>query len=308
MKPSADAGTIVIGGGSGFLGQSLARHLLDRGYRAVVLSRGDAPPVGEHARWDARTAGDWKRHLDGALAVVNLAGRTVDCIKSPEHCDEILRSRVESVRAIGAALREVERPPETWVQMSTAHIYGDPPAVEIDESSAFGYGLAPTVGKAWEAELRAQALHGQRTVLLRTSFVLGRTGGALPMLMRLARFGLGGKMGHGRQGMSWLHVHDMNRIFERAITDPNMAGAYLATAPTPVSQRDFMAQLRRAVRMPIGLPTPAPLARLGARLVFRTDPDLALTGRFCVPRRLLDEGFEFDHPELGAALEDLARG
>lgn len=301
----------VIAGGSGFLGLSLARHLSALGHTVTVLSR-NAPrdptalpkSIG-HVAWDGRTLGAWADALDGAAALVNLAGRTVDCIKTPEHCDEILRSRVESTRALGLAVRACERPPPVWVQMATAHIYGDPPEVEVDESSPFGYGLAPTVGRAWEEAFADAVLPTQRAVVLRTGFVLGRGGGALSRLALLTRWCLGGTVGSGRQGMSWIHERDMNRVFERAITDETMRGAYIASGPNPVSNTVFMREMRRAYGRPIGLPAPAALVRLGAPLVMRTDPELALYGRYCVPRRLLEEGFEFEYPELASALVDL---
>ena len=116
----------------------------------VILSRKPPKPNGpwKHVEWDARTLGEWSRELDGADGLVNLTGRSVDCIKTPDHCDEILRSRVESTRVLGKAFQVIASPPSVWVQMSTAHIYGDPPEVTCTEDSAFGYGLAPTVGRA----------------------------------------------------------------------------------------------------------------------------------------------------------------
>lgn len=229
----------------------------------------------------------------------------MDCVKTPDHCDEILRSRVESTEVLGRALRSVESPPPTWVQMATAHRYGDPPEVVCDEDAAFGYGLAPFVGHAWE-EAYARAVPAQvRQVILRTSFVLGRDGGALRRLAKLARWGLGGKVGHGRQGISWIHEQDMNRLFARAIADERMKGAYLATAPNPVSNADFMRELRRAHRVPFGLPAMRWMVRLAAPLILRTDPDLALYGRYCVSRRLREEGFDFLFPDLVSALRDL---
>jgi len=174
-------GRVVIAGGTGFLGRNLARHLAQKGCDVVVLSRNT--PAGEtgwtHATWDARTVGPWVRYVDGADAIVNLTGRSVDCVKTPANCDEILRSRVESTAALGRALEHVQTFPRVWVQMSTAHIYGDPPEVVCDEDSAFGYGLAPAVGRAWEDTFRGVAPLGTRQVILRTSFVLGRSGGAL---------------------------------------------------------------------------------------------------------------------------------
>jgi uncharacterized protein len=299
---------VVIAGGSGFLGRSLGHYLAERGHGVVLLSR-SLPGAGpwEHAAWDARTLGPWAQHVLAADAVVNLAGRTVDCIKTPDHCDEILRSRVEATRVLGLAVRGAGRVPRVWVQMSTAHVYGDPPTAVCDEGSAFGYGLAPTVGRAWEAAFAEACPAQTRGVVLRTSFVIGRGGGALPRLMKVARMGLGGTVGHGRQGMSWVHALDMNRLFERALDDEKMQGAYIATAPNPVSNAEFMRELRRAMGVKIGLPAAAWMVRLGAPLVMRTDPELALYGRYCISRRLAEEGFEFRFPALRGALEDLCR-
>lgn len=244
------------------------------------------------------------RQLDGAAGVVNLAGRSVDCPKTPERCDEILRSRVDATLIVGEAVRAAANPPAVWVQMSTAHIYGDPPEALVNEDSSFGYGLAPHVGQAWEAAFERAAPAGMRKVVLRTSFVLGRREGALRRLERIARMGLGGKVGHGRQGISWIHERDMSRIFLRALTDGSMSGPYIATAPEPVSNAEFMAALRRALSVPIGLPAAAWMVRLAAPIL-RTDPELAIYGRYCTPRRLLDEGFEFDYPDVGQALHAL---
>ena len=304
-------GSVVIAGGSGFLGQSLARHLTAAEYDVVTIARSASVSSGaqwQHVTWDGRTVGEWARHLDGADAIVNLAGRTVNCIKTPDHCDEILRSRVESTEVIGRALKSVKAMPRVWVQMATAHRYGDPPeGVVIDEDSAFGHGLAPTVGAAWEDAFARSAPVGVRQVVLRTSFVLGRRGGALATLARLARLGLGGRVGSGRQGMSWIHEHDMNRLFTRAIEYDSMTGAYIATAPNPVSNEEFMRELRRAVGMPIGLPAFEWMVRIAAPLFMRTDPELVLYGRYCVPKRLKEEGFEFSFPDLAGALGDLCR-
>jgi len=310
MTTSAEpSGRIVIAGGTGFLGLSLAGYLSRAGCEVILLSRHRPAddPRWHHATWDARTLGDWVRSLEGAEALVNLTGRTVDCVKTPEHCDEILRSRVESTDVLGRALHILKNPPPVWVQMATAHRYGDPPVVVCEEDSPFGCGLAPFVGQAWEEAHARVALPQMRHVVLRTSFVLGRNGGALPRLAALARWGLGGRVGDGRQGISWIHEQDMNRLFVRAIADESMKGAYLATAPNPVSNAVFMRELRRALGVPFGLPAMVWMVRLGAPLLLRTDPDLALYGRFCVSRRLREEGFDFRFPDLPSALRDLYR-
>lgn len=313
MPAPLDSGPVVIAGGSGFLGTSLATWLSSRGVMVIVLSRRQPKVRGpwRHVAWDARSLGDWSRVLDGAAGLVNLTGRSVDCVKTPDRQDEILRSRVESTRVLGQALRVVDNPPPVWVQMSSAHIYGDPPEVVCTEDSAFGYGLAPTVAQAWEAEFAASVLPEQRGVVLRTSFVIGRDqgagGSALGKLRWLTRLGLGGTVGTGRQGLSWIHETDLNRLFERALVEPSMHGAYVASAPQPVSLQEFMRELRRTLRVWWGLPTPEWMVRIGAHWFLNTDPELVLYGRYVVPQRLQTEQFVFEFPELRSALDDLLR-
>lgn len=306
------SGPIVIAGGSGFLGVSLGRHLAAAGHAVTLLSR-TAPIAGpwRHVGWDARTLGEWRACLDGAAAVVNLVGRSVNCIKTPDNQDEILRSRVEATRVLGQAMRSIERPPPVWLQMSTAHIYGDPPRVVCDEDAPTGVGLAPTVGRAWEEAFQQSLIPGQRGVVFRTAFVIGRDrgtgGGALATLRRLTRFGLGGTIGRGTQGMSWIHERDLNRLFERAVTDAAISGVYNAAAPQPVSQKEFMRTLRQTMGMPFGLPAAEWMVRFGAHWLLRTDPELAIYGRYVISRRLKELGFEFQMPRVGPALADLMR-
>ncbi len=298
---------IVIAGGTGFLGLNLADYLSNLGFEIVLISRN--PPKNtikyNHVIWDARTIAEWTNCLENASALINLAGRSVDCIKTPDNCDQILRSRVESTSILGAALNSIKNPPGVWIQMSTAHIYGDPPEVVCTEGSAYGFGLAPMVGKAWEKALSDAVLPGMRSVILRTSFVLGKNKGALKRLEKLVKFGLGGTVGSGQQGMSWIHEDDMNRIFERAITDDTFKGTYIATAPNPVSNRDFMKHLRQAMNVSIGLPAYEFMVRIGAKYILRTDPELALYGRYCISTKLEEEGFKFKFPEIKEAFQDI---
>lgn len=298
---------LVISGGTGFIGRSAANQLREAGYTCTLIGRSEPRNLDGHrfVRWDGRTVGDWAHSLEGAAAIINLAGRTVDCVKTPDNVDQILRSRIESTAAVGRALAGLTTPPPVWVQMSTAHRYGDSPEVTCTEDSPFGYGLAPFVGEAWERTFEEHLPAGMRGVVLRTSFVVGRNGGALASLLRITRLGLGGTVGSGRQGMSWIHEFDMNAIIQRAVENEAMRGAYIVSAPEPVDNRTFMRTLRRAAGVPIGLPAPAPLVRLGARYVLRTDPELALYGRYVIPARLLAEGYQFQFLNLGAALADL---
>jgi hypothetical protein len=169
--------------------------------------------------------------------------------------------------------------------------------------------MAPFVARAWEDEFRASVLPAQRAVVLRTSFVIGRDRGAgcgaLARFRLLVRLGLGGTVASGKQGMSWIHETDLNRLFERALIDPAVQGTYIASSPYPLSQKIFMRELRRAMHMPIGLPAFSWMVRLGAPWFLNTDPELALFGRYVVSQRLQEEKFEFRFPQLAAALDDL---
>ena len=298
---------VIIFGASGFLGSNLAKFLNKQNYEVIMISRHSSglEGLGKFYQWDAQNLGSWVKELEGADALVNLVGRSVDCIKSAENCDAILRSRVQSTELIGRALKELRTPPKTWIQMSTAHIYGDPEDIVCTEDSPYGYGLAPFVGQAWEKAFHDSVLEGMRKVVLRTSFVLGKNGGALPRLAKIVKWGLGGKVSHGRQGISWLHEDDMNRIFLRAIEDDAMHGTYIASSPEPVSNAEFMRELRKALRVPFGLLGLSPLVKFAAPLIMKTDPELALYGRYCRPQKLLDEGFEFNFPKLKQALANI---
>ncbi|MPR35827.1 TIGR01777 family oxidoreductase [Salmonirosea aquatica] len=298
---------VVIFGGTGFIGQSLANHCIKKGIHPIVVARHKpkGPIQYDFRSWDSISIGEWVSELSNSKALVNLTGKTVDCIKTPDNCDLILRSRVDSTRIIGKALTLVDNPPKIWIQMSTAHIYGDPPEQVCTESSSTGYGLAPFVGKAWEKAFKESIPGDTRGVILRTSFVIGKNGGALASLQKIVRLGLGGTVGHGRQGMSWIHEDDMNEIIYQAIMNESYKGIYISSAPSPVSNEEFMRLMRKKMHIPIGVPAPEFITRIGAKFIFNTDPELVLYGRYVKSERIEQEGFKFRYPTLEQALDDL---
>lgn len=302
--------TVVIAGGNGFLGRSLSRELLQHGDHVVCLCRPGRWGIEgtQTLEWDAKTLGPWASALDGADVLVNLVGRSVDCRKTPEQKQEIMNSRVDSCHVLGQACRDAANPPKVWLQTGTAHIHGDPLPEDtlIVDDSPFGEGLAPEVGIAWEKAFNEAKLPEQRGVISRTSFVLGADGGALDKLQWLTTHFLGGTVGSGKQYISWIHEDDMNRFWLKAMTDETMSGTYLVTAPNPVTNRAFMREMRRAWGMPWSPPAPSVMVKLGAKFILNTDPELALLGRRCEPKRLVEEtGFEFRWPDIGPALADL---
>jgi uncharacterized protein len=243
---------VVLAGGSGFLGRALADHLVTGGYDVVVLTRSPQAREGRARElgWDGRTVGPWLGALDGAAAVVNLAGRSVDCRYTPENRREIIDSRVNSVRAIGAAIRQCARPPAAWVQAGSLAIYGDAGDRVCDETAPHGDGFAVEVCERWEGAFADEATPSTRKTLLRIGFALGPGGGALTPLAQLARLGLGGTVGSGKQFISWLHVSDLNTMFRWGIERDGTSGTYNATGPSPVTNAVFMRALRRAVHRP----------------------------------------------------------
>lgn len=295
---------IVLAGGSGALGRRIAADLSSQGHEIVVLTRSPRPsPAYRQVAWDGATVGDWAHQLEAA-AVVNLAGELVDRRPTAANVELLTRSRVQPTRALASAAETLTEPPQVWIQASTLAIYGDGGEAVLDETSPPGDGPPQMAGvaKAWEAA--ASGVPTRRQVVMRTGIVLDRDTPAMNRLAGLARWGLGGRIASGRQWVSWIHISDFLSVVRRALDDDNLSGVVHVTSPNPVRNAELMAALRKVLHRPPAPPTPAALVRLGA-LVLRTDPALALTGRRCVPARLLDAGFAFEHPRIEGALEDL---
>jgi uncharacterized protein (TIGR01777 family) len=296
-------GRVVIAGGTGFLGTALTRDLLDAGNEVVVLTRTPRKRTdgAVEMAWDGRTAGDWVATVDGARAIVNLAGKSVNCRYTEANRREIVASRVDSVNAIDGAIQAATSKPPVWIQAGSLAIYGNPSDRICDESAPPGVGFSVETCLSWERAFANARSNATRQVMLRIGFALAPGGGALEALAGLARRFLGGTTGSGMQFISWLHVEDLNRMTRWAIERDDMEGTFNATGPNPVTNREFMRELRRAVGRPWSPPVPEWAVRLGARLM-GTEAELALTGRRCVPARFLSMGFKFKHPNLRDAL------
>ena len=299
---------IILAGGSGFIGRTLAREFSTRGFEVVVLTRsprGRSSGVREVA-WDGKNPGAWIQFLDGAAAVINLTGKNINCPHTPENLREILASRVNSVNAIAAALGQLNTPPRVWVQAGAVGFYGDGKDCLRDENSPAGNDALAEICRCWEDTFNSADAPATRKVLLRTGFVLGRDGGALPVLARLTKWFLGGAAGSGRQYISWIHLADLARMFVAAVDNEKLSGPFNAVAPAPVTNAEFMRELRGVLGRPWSPPAPEFAVRLGARLM-RSEPSLALAGQHCVPGKFLEAGFEFQFPRLRPALENLCR-
>lgn len=301
---------IVIAGGTGFLGTRLQRALSSAGYEVVVLTRQPekvtAPARG--VAWSPEKFGPWTKELEGAYGLINLCGKNVNCRHSGANRREILKSRVNSVRALAEAVRRCAQAPEVWVQAGSLAIHGDAGPLWCDETAPDGSGPAPEVCRKWEdAFFKAPLPPAVRRVMLRIGFVLGNDGGALPVLARLAKCFAGAPAGSGKQYVSWLHAHDMDRIFLHALQEPALAGVCQACTAGPVTNAEFMGELRKIYRRPWMPRLPAWLVNAAA-WGMKSHGSLALTGRRGLPGRLMETGFRFDYPALGPALDELLLG
>ena len=296
---------IVLAGGSGFIGRALAKALLVRGYQVVVLTRTPRTDSGfQEVEWDGAHVGEWIQYLNGAEAVVNLAGRNVNCPHTRENISEIMESRLSSVRAITQSLRHIKVPPRVWVQAGAVGYYGDTKERLCDESSPAGTDALAGVCKLWEEAFNTADAPRTRRVLLRIGFVLGRDGGALPVLSKLTKQYLGGSVGGGKQYISWIHIDDLTQMFIESIERDDLSGTYNAVGLNPEMNRYFMRELRHVLHRPWIPPAPAFAVRLAARWM-KTEPSLALASQCCAPIRFIEAGFEYKYSKLRPALENL---
>ncbi|WP_370947155.1 TIGR01777 family oxidoreductase [Amycolatopsis sp. cg5] len=302
---------IVLPGGTGQVGTILSRALTAAGHEVVVLSRKPGP-----RQWDGRTLGAWASEVDGCDAVINLAGRSVSCRYTDANLKEMMDSRVDSARVVGEAIALAKRPPKVWLQMSTATVYAHRFDAANDEATGIiggaepgvpGYwGFSVDIAKAWEEAQYQADTPATRKVALRAAMVMSPDrGGVFDVLRKMALLRLGGPVGGGRQYVSWIHETDFVSAV-RFLLDGDLTGPVNLAAPTPLPQREFMRELRRACGVRLGLPATRWMAEIGA-LVLRSDTELLLKSRRVVPGRLLGAGFGFAYPEWPDAAVDLAR-
>ncbi|WDH84931.1 TIGR01777 family oxidoreductase [Paenibacillus urinalis] len=286
---------VVLAGGTGFIGQYFQQSFEQLGYYVFIISRQQG-----HISWEDRTG--IGHALDGAELLINLAGKSVNCRYNDSNKKEITESRTRTTRILGEAVLQCSKPPALWINASTATIYRhaeDKPMTE--QSGELGTGFSVEVAKAWEEAFFSYELPHTRQAALRIAIVLGPGGGVLTPYIYLTRFGLGGKQGPGNQKFSFIHVEDLFRIVQYIQSREDLIGVFNASAPYPVTNRELMHEMRKAMGVPVGIPTPKWMLEMGA-IVIRTETELILKSRWVVPERLLEEGFEFKYPTIQSTL------
>ena len=293
---------LVIAGGSGFIGNCVSKHFSNKGWEVVVLSR-QRKNVNENCRntyWNGRELDDWCEELEEATAVLNLSGKSVDCRYTDSNKQEILNSRIESTKAIGEAIRNCKRPPLMWLNSSSATIYDHSYFVPNGEDGIIGDDFSMNICKEWEETFFSYDALNIKQVALRMTIVLGKDGGAYKGLSRLTKLLLGGKHGNGAQMFSWIHESDLCNAIEH-ILESKFSGIYNLAAPSPICNRTFMEAMRKVLGVKYWVNQPRWLLELGAFFV-RTETELLLKSRFVIPKRLMNEGFQFEYKNINECL------
>jgi uncharacterized protein len=310
---------IVLAGASGFIGEYLYDAFVAEGHEVSRIGRS-----GPDAQWGDTAA--ITSLLDGADAVINLAGKSVNCRYNARNRAEILRSRVETTTELAQAIATASKPPRLWLNSSTATIYRHAEDhAQTESTGEIGTGFSVGIATAWERAFFEPALAGTRRVALRMAIVLG-DGSVMPPLIRLARFGLGGaqldgrwfatvarraagtfhefRARAGRQRFSWIHIADVLGSIQFLMENESIEGPVNLSSPNPTDSRGFMGMLRKVLRVPVGIPTPRFILELGS-IAIRTETELVLKSRWVVPERLLEAGYTFEYPELEPALRQI---
>ncbi|MBS1523346.1 MAG: TIGR01777 family oxidoreductase [Bacteroidetes bacterium] len=298
---------IILAGGNGYLGGVLARYYRYIAEEVIILSR--KPKAAEDniktVLWDGKTKGEWIKELEGADMLINLCGKNVNCRYTAKNREEIIRSRVVPTALLNEVVGELSNPPALWINITSATIYRHAEDFAQDEAAGqIGYGFSIDVCRQWEETFFSECKVSARKVAFRMGIVLGRSDSVFPRLLNLVRFGLGGRQGNGEQYVSWVHEQDVARSTEWILDHPEMIGVINCTAPEAIKNTELMHALRKSYGMPVGLPTPAWLLNVGARII-GTETELILKSRWVAPKRLLDSGYQFLFTKADYAIDDI---
>lgn len=295
--------TIIIAGGNGFLGKVLENYFSQKGYEIKILTRN--PRAENHIYWDGKELGNWTKSLENAEAVINLAGKSVDCRYTEANKKEIHDSRIDSTNILGLAINLCDNPPKFWLNSSTSTIYKDSYTKEMtEENGDIGNDFSMNIARSWEKAFTDITNPKTKKIVLRTSIVLGKKGGAFIPLKRLVQFGLGGKQWHGKQKVSWIHEKDFARAVEFLISK-HLEGTFNIVSPKPTDNKTLMKTIRKVLKVPFGISHPKWLLKLGAKII-GTETELVLKSRNVIPEKLQTLGFGYKYPNLEDAILNIS--
>ena len=291
---------ITLTGGSGFIGQRLIEHLLQDGHSLHAVGRRPPDAPVRFSEWDANGGAVPTEAIEGADAIVHLAGEPIAQRWNSAVKKRIRDSRIFGTRAIVEAVSKLHQRPQTFLCASAIGYYGDRADEILDEQSSRGSGFLSDVCGEWEREARAAGNLGLRVVMLRFGIVLGKEGGALKQMLPPFRMGVGGPTASGRQWMSWIHVDDLIEAILFSLRNGSLFGPINATSPNPVRNQEFAKSLGEALRRPAVIHTPV----FALKLLLGEAAEIALMSQRVAPRALERAGFQFRYPEIHNALRN----
>jgi uncharacterized protein len=304
---------VGITGATGFVGSRLVERLHGEGHRVLVLTRNTAfaqkvfpsQALGnlEIVAYTPTVSGSWQDALATCDAVVNLAGEPIGEGRwTPERKQEILNSRQLSTQKIVEAIAKANPKPKVLVNASAIGYYGTSETATFDETSPSGNDFLAQVCQAWEAEAQKVKDAGVRLVILRFGIVLG-TGGALGKMITPFKLFAGGPIGSGRQWFSWIHLDDLVNLILQALSQPERSGVYNATAPNPVRMSELSQTMGQVMNRPSWLPVPS----FAIEALLGDGAMVVLEGQKVLPKRTMEEGFEYQYASLQPALKDILK-
>lgn len=298
---------IILAGGNGYMGSVLAKHFSSMTDEIIILARKAKTDIGNIKTlvWDGKTEGSWIENLEDADLLVNLCGKNVNCRYTKKNREEIINSRVLPTRLLNKVVEKLETPPKLFINITSATIYRhaeDRP--QDDLTGEIGHGFSIDVCQIWEKTFFKTNQPNTRKIALRMGIVMGRTDGAFPRLLNLVKVGLGGKQGDGKQYVSWVHERDAARSIEWLTDHNEIEGAVNCTTPNAIKNVEMMKILRSTYGTPLGLPAPAWLLEIGAKII-GTETELILKSRWVKPTILLNSGFEFQYGKMEEAFHDI---
>ncbi len=293
---------IIIAGGTGFIGSALVSQLRNKGHEIILLSRGDRTGPDNllhYLKWDGRTLGPWADEMERADAVINLAGEPIVNKRwTPEQKRMIVNSRIDATRALVGAIEKAKRKPRVLINASAVGYYGNVPEGDVTEAHPMGEGFLAGTCCQWEKESVVAEKMDVRTVLLRFGIVLEKDGGVLRKMIPLFKIFAGGHLGSGRQWFPWIHRDDVVGIILFALDNGAISGPINATAPNPVTMRDFCQELGKVLQRPSWVPVPG----FALKLVLGEMSDVLLGGQKAIPQKLLNNNYSFKFSKLEDAL------
>ncbi|RYE14459.1 MAG: TIGR01777 family protein, partial [Sphingobacteriales bacterium] len=295
---------IILAGGSGYLGKVLAQHFSTQANEVIIFTRSPKADFGniKMVYWDGANIGQWAQHLEDSDVLINLTGKSVNCRYNEKNKAEIFSSRLKATWILGEALKQIKNPPKVWMNAASATIYRHAEDRPQDEfNGEIGDGFSIEVCKRWEQAFAEQNVLGIRKVVLRITVVLGKNGGVAHYYTNLAKFGLGGIQGDGKQYFSWVHEDDLVGSIDFLIDRTDLNGVFNIASPYPIQNNELMKTVRQVIGVPIGLPAAKWMLEIGT-ILMQTETELILKSRWVLPTRMQNEGYQFKVPHIKEAM------